>query len=182
MRFQFSLAGLLIGIILCAIALAALRFASAMWASIAFTLTWLALVSSFIAAACGRTDARRGWLAFSLAGWSYLLVSFGPWCNINLRPRLLTTELAEYIQPKVQNTGRLNEDLDRVRTMQNAFRSSIIGRNSAGPPWGLFEQTLHCVVAWFLAVAARTVCNRCGAMPLNTFEAHRDSAESDRQR
>lgn len=157
--FQFSLAGLLIGVTFFAIGLAALRFASETWAAIVFTLTMVALCGSLIGCMfCGR-ETRRCWIVFSLAGWTYLLITFGPWFNLNVRPRLLTTQFAQYLQPRVQELVQLMQDSDHERKME-AYFVAHTGWKATGPPWSRFEQTMHCIVAWLLAIAAGVICRR----------------------
>jgi hypothetical protein len=165
MRFQFSLAGLMGGVAFVAVSIAALRFASELWAALAFTLTVVALVGSLLGCMLRPAGMRRASGAFALAGWVYVILVFGPWFNIHARPRLISTHLARYCQPKLQELVRAMQDSDHARQMQVKFESNVARTIYPGPPWSRFEQVFHCIATWVFAFAAASLSGRWLAGP-----------------
>jgi hypothetical protein len=100
-RVRFSLAGLMGMVAVIAIACAALRFASELWASALFTLALAIVCVAIIGTLCSRASARGFWAGGALACSFYLVMVFGPWCSTNVSPHLLTTKLLDYIYPSL---------------------------------------------------------------------------------
>src|SRR5438477_4086400 len=99
MRPQFPIAWLLAAIGFCGVAFAALRYATDWWASIVFTMTLIGLAFSALYAVYRRGPRQAFWSAFVAFGSGYMLLVFGPWCEISIRPRLLTTKLFGTVFP-----------------------------------------------------------------------------------
>src|SRR5215472_6201067 len=96
-RIRFTIASLLVVVLVVAVGFAALREASDLWDSGAFTLTLVVLLVSILLAV-HRTESRRAfWLGFALFGWAYLGLSLVP----SIEPRLLTTKALAYLDSKV---------------------------------------------------------------------------------
>lgn len=104
-RFQFSLARLIGVVFAIAICCAALRYASKLWASTVFTLTLGILFVGLLLAVYRRAEARAFWVGFSLLGWGYLLMVFGPWFRSAVHNLLLTTRMLDYIAEKLSVSG-----------------------------------------------------------------------------
>jgi hypothetical protein len=121
-------------------------------------LTLAALVVALVACTTLQAGKRGAWAAFALVGWCYVVLVFGPWCNVHTRPRLITTHLAEYLQPKIQELVRVMIDTEQAAQMKARFNG-----NGLGPPWSYFERIAHCVVAWILSLAAAKVFSRLSA-------------------
>ena len=69
-RFRFSIAGLLVVVLIIAVAVAALRSATDAWEGCVFGTALLALLTAVLLAV-HRTDRRRAyWLGFALFGWA----------------------------------------------------------------------------------------------------------------
>jgi hypothetical protein len=85
-----------------AVACAALRFASELWASVMFTLALGFLCVAMLGALFSHASARRFWSGSALAGCLYLIIAFGPWCSTNVSPHLLTTNLLDQLHPRLQ--------------------------------------------------------------------------------
>src|SRR5690348_358666 len=96
-RIRFTIASLLVVVLLVAVGFAALREASDPWDSGVFTLA-LAILLVSILLAVHRTESRRAfWLGFALFGWGYLALSLIP----SIESRLLTTKALAYLDSKV---------------------------------------------------------------------------------
>lgn len=104
-RLRFSLLWLLGVVALIAVACAALRSASEIWGSAAFTLTVGALFAALLGLIFRQRASRAFWGGFALLGWGYLLLVFGPWFKDNVSHQLLTTKLLDYLHPKLQRSA-----------------------------------------------------------------------------
>ncbi len=95
-RIRFSIASLLVLVLLVAVGFAALRESNDLWESGVFTLTLAALVISILLA-LHRTESRRAfWIGFALFGWIYLGLTLVP----SIESRLRTKAIA-YIDSEV---------------------------------------------------------------------------------
>jgi hypothetical protein len=106
-RFRFSIAGLLVFIVICGIGFAALKESNDPWEHAVFSVTLLALVTAVLLAV-HRTEARRAfWLGFVVCGGCYLGFSLIP----AIESRLASTLGLSYIHSKLPlqsaNTLRL---------------------------------------------------------------------------
>jgi hypothetical protein len=96
-RIRFSIASLLVVVIVLAVAFAALREASDIWSSGIVTLTVGALLTSILLAVHRAASARAFWFGFALFGCTYLVLSFVP----AIESRLITTKGLTYLDSKV---------------------------------------------------------------------------------
>src|SRR5262249_22755734 len=96
-RIRFSIASLLVAVIVLAVAFAALREANDIWSSGIFTLTVGALLTSILLAVHRASSARAFWFGFALFGCTYLVLSFVP----AIESRLITTKGLTYLDSKV---------------------------------------------------------------------------------
>ena len=76
--FRFRIGSLMGIVLVLAIGFAALKNASATWASAIFLLTCGVLGLAVIGAICRRGADRAGWLGFALFGWGYMALAFWP--------------------------------------------------------------------------------------------------------
>ena len=96
-HIRFTIASLLVVVLIVALGFAALREASDLWESGVFTLALAALLVSILLAV-HRTESRRAfWIAFALFGWTYLGLSLVP----SIEYRMLTTKGLAYLDSKV---------------------------------------------------------------------------------
>ena len=80
-RFRFTIASLLVVILVLGLSFAGLRESSDLWESSIFTITLAVLLISILLAIY-RTDKRRAcWLGFALFGWIYLALALMPSLN-----------------------------------------------------------------------------------------------------
>jgi hypothetical protein len=91
--FRFSIAGLILFILICGVAFAALKESTDLWEHSVFSLTLLVLVTALLLA-FHRTGARRAfWLGFALLGGWYLALSLIP----PIETRLISSQGLSYI-------------------------------------------------------------------------------------
>src|SRR6516165_9477047 len=96
-RIRFSIASLLVVVLVLGVGVAALRESNETWGSGLFTLTLTVLLTSILLA-IHRTESRRAfWMGFALFGWTYLALSLVP----SIESRLATTKALAYLDSKV---------------------------------------------------------------------------------
>ena len=134
-RLRFSLLGLLGVIALIAVACAALRSASEIWGSAAFTLTVAALFVALVGVIFRQRASRAFWGGFALLGWGYLLLVFGPWFKDNVSQQLLTTKLLDYLQPKLQRSTTTPAVFSTPVTAAGVNGWTASGIPASGIPW-----------------------------------------------
>jgi MFS family permease len=141
MRLRFSIASLLAAIIFCGVGLAALRSASALWASALFTIVVALLSSAIPCTMASRGPHRLTWAGLAVFGWIYLAIAFGPWpFSPDGPPPLLTIPLLDAIQDAVVSDGKtpyMTEDRrspgDRVMGLRGKV-GRITGNLMPPPP------------------------------------------------
>lgn len=101
---RFSIGTLMMVVLVCGVAIAALHRASDTWAGVLLSLTMFLLGVAVIGAVYRQNATRAWWFGFALFGWGYLTLSSAPWFADQIRPRLPTTELLTYLH------GKLNPD------------------------------------------------------------------------
>jgi hypothetical protein len=113
---RVSIATLMIVVLVCGVAIAALRDASDTWAGVMLLLTF-GLLGFALLGIRRRTGARRAyWEGFALFGWSYLVLAFGPWFGDSVQPRLPTTALLDYAHGKLQPATAQTANLSWILT------------------------------------------------------------------
>jgi hypothetical protein len=96
-RIRFSIASLLVVVLILGVGFAALRESNDPWESGVFTLTLVALLVSILLV-IHRTESRRAfWMGFALFGWGYLVLSLVP----SIESRLMTSKALAYLNSKV---------------------------------------------------------------------------------
>jgi hypothetical protein len=128
MRFRITIARLIAAIGFIGLGLAALRFATELWASLVFTSTLLVLALAATYAAQRRGPRRAFWSAFVAFGVGYMVLAFGPWCETAIRPRLLTTKVLDALYPLVTPGPEGTEALWDYATARRGTRFSPDGR------------------------------------------------------
>ncbi|MDB5352859.1 MAG: hypothetical protein JWN86_4106 [Planctomycetota bacterium] len=97
---RFSIAGLMVVVLVSGVAVAALKNASDAWAGVLLLLTLLLLGISLLGILHRRGGARAFWQGFAIFGWGYLVLSQAPWIADQVGPRLPTTQLLAYAHEK----------------------------------------------------------------------------------
>jgi hypothetical protein len=96
-RIRFTIASLLVVVLLVAVGFAALREASDLWDRGVFTLALAVLLVSILFAVHRTGSERAFWLGFALFGWGYLGLSLVP----SIEPRLLMAKALAHLDSKV---------------------------------------------------------------------------------
>ena len=100
MRYtRFTIADLVLAVLLCAVALAALMFASTPWGAASLSIALSILTLAPLGIIYRRGERRAFWTGVVLCGWAYLTLSSGPWFIDYIRPKLLTTRILEWAYP-----------------------------------------------------------------------------------
>jgi hypothetical protein len=133
---RHTIAGLMLTVLACALAVAALRYASEFWVTIVLATT-LGLLGGSIFGVAYRTGARRaGWLGFLVFGGGYVALAFTPWgaeLETNLPVTRLLVRLDEAMHPDPSVGDRLV-----VRGISHlALRTTLATDDS-----GMFERAL----------------------------------------
>ena len=167
--FRFNIAGLIVFILICGVAFAALKEASDRWEQGVFNLTLLALITAVLLA-IHRTGARRAfWLGFALFGGCYLGFSSIP----PIESRLVTSQGLSYLHSKLPGqpaqtvalwittnspAGTTNAPTKTLRVTTDATGSGRVWALSSGSllsTWGSstenFVKIGHSLVALVLA-------------------------------
>lgn len=98
---RFSIGSLILVVLVCGVAAAALRDASSLWAETMVSLTLLLLAVAVLAAWNRHGAARAFWQGFAFFGWAYLVLIFGEWVHEYIRPPTepLLLYVHEWISP-----------------------------------------------------------------------------------
>jgi hypothetical protein len=102
------------------LAVAALRDPTVFWTRLSFTLAILGTAIAVLGAVVRHGPARPHWLGAALFAGGYLMLTFGPWFDTEVRPHLLTTGLLEWLYPRVHTTPMLS-DAQRGTAMLRIF-------------------------------------------------------------
>ncbi len=114
---QFSLRILMAFVLVSAFGLAALRNASALWATVMMMIALAFVLVAALWAVLLRGRERAWWLGFAVFGGIYLSVSVSPF-----RHRLGTPRLLEYVHAKVADTSIATFDVSRSHQNSVLFR------------------------------------------------------------
>lgn len=129
MRRRVSILGLMGLILLMGLGFAALRSASAFWASFLFTLAYLMVTASTIAAIASPGRERASWAGFAVACGGHLALVFGPLASAGglVVPPLLTTGLISRTLPTAPpGHPWLVEDSENVFDDASVVREKVV--------------------------------------------------------
>lgn len=108
-RPRITIAHIILFVLVVAIGLAAIRSGSDVWAGAMFSITFFAMICSFLGIAFGRGMRRVFWTGFATLGWSYLILLYIPWLNARVGRFLLAPALfpvvEEVLHPDSQGGG-----------------------------------------------------------------------------
>ena len=102
-RYRFSIRGLMIVIVVLALAFTALRTPSRLWANAWFTLALGGVTIAIPAAVANVGDRRAFWIGFAVCGWVYFIFSLAPWVDKEASHQLFTTTILDLASPYIIN-------------------------------------------------------------------------------
>jgi hypothetical protein len=123
---RISIAGLMAVVLVCGVAVAALREASDTWAGVLVFVTLGLLAFALLAIRQRREATRAFWEGFALFGWGYVTLAFGPWFADQVGSKLPTTQLLGYLH------GKLNPAPAQLQAVFMPYINNVWG--SATPP------------------------------------------------
>jgi hypothetical protein len=94
-RPRLSIAGLMFAVLWTAVAIAALRTPSRLWAAVLLSAILAALTFSLLGALHARGPSRAFWSGFAISGWLFFAVHYAPWLDEHLGPCLVSTSLCD---------------------------------------------------------------------------------------
>jgi len=129
--FRVTIAGLMALVLYVAVGFAALKTPSEAWATLTLLLLTLALLGSIFT----RGGNRAFWGGFAIAGWSYWILSFGPWFDTHIGPRLATKSLADGLYHHLQYVPKVGGEKVWFEYNNDIMRGfvAINSRSPAGP-------------------------------------------------
>jgi hypothetical protein len=94
---RFSISSIMGLILIIAVGVAALRNADEIWAGIILMVALGMGGVAILGVLHSRGRDRAWWAGFTIFAWGYLVLAFGPWFAVQIRPRLATTLLLDYL-------------------------------------------------------------------------------------
>jgi hypothetical protein len=132
--YRFSIRGMMTFVVLAAMAFAALRTPTRLWANAWYTMALVGVTIAMPAAVATRDGRRLFWLGFAVCGGVYFLFALTPWLEDQASYRLLTTTVLDLISSSVVDKSYL------ARTYIPAFQPpSTPGTPTPWQVWNLSE-------------------------------------------
>jgi hypothetical protein len=98
-RIRVSISGLLAGIAMLGLVLAALTHPSRLWGDSFYSLTLGTLLIAVLGVVYSRAQQRAFWVGFSVCGWAYFLAIWGPEPISTIGENLVTTDILSILYP-----------------------------------------------------------------------------------
>jgi hypothetical protein len=141
---RFTIAGLMGLVVVVAVGVAALRFASDLWAGVLLMLT-LGTLGAAVLAFHERAGVKRAWWrGFALFGWGYLALAMGPWAAETIAPHLPTSMGLDALYARMHPAAETHY-IKRVVSL------SPLRLSTSSPPPEPFRRVGHCL--WALLAA-----------------------------
>jgi hypothetical protein len=177
---RFSIANALALIAILAVALAALRNPSYLWANITFSLALGALVVAIVNAVYGREAGRAYWLGFSLCGGIYLAVCSMPGLRDSVCPRLATEAILDFLYPHLSPAATTPPAVPVVTANSPGVQPVFVSSRTGGatfympPPPPMIPRW----AAWTQPDRTASVGYMIGTVQLRSSEAFRQIGHS----
>ncbi len=144
--FHYSIAGMMIIIFVIAIVSAALKYATELWASVAFFLTFGMLLFSLIGVAFRQGNQRLFWAGFAVFGFGYFILAIST--GALGRPHLLTTTFIEFLYGKIGPSQTITSDKSTLQVTGMVMFSTTTPASGALP----FFQIGHSIATLLIAL------------------------------
>jgi hypothetical protein len=142
LRPRFTIARMMVLVVVSGLAIAALRIASRPWASVIVTLTVLSLGVSILGVLTAQGKDRAFWVGFTVFGGFYVVLSSGPWFETAVRPRLLSSRVIELLHPHLDRRGARDHVYLDLDSYYLALWDSTPGQAAASPSSGLIRLSI----------------------------------------
>jgi hypothetical protein len=177
---RFTIAGLMGLVVVVAVGVAALRFASELWAGVLLMLT-LGVLGAAVLTFHERAGAKRAWWrGFARFGWGYVALAMGPWASEAIAPHLPTSMGLDALYARMNPQGeegekdrRLQAYFDDIATVNalsgttaplTGFTSeTFVVSGSPGPAPEPFRRVGHCLGALLAACVGGLLGRACHA-------------------
>jgi hypothetical protein len=152
---RFSLLSLMAGVGYTSMILAALTTGSRLCAHLLFNVTLGAFLVGLLGAIYQARERRAFWVGFTIVGWIYLTLAFGPWCKDNIAPKLVTHNA---LVPLPESLVELHAAYHAERGFTPRRDPSgcyLIGPNAVFAPtatWDVVQETVDSATAMLCAV------------------------------
>jgi hypothetical protein len=141
---RFSIRKLMAGIVIAALAMAALKNASAFWSSVLLMVTLAVIGSAMLGAVAMQGREQHWWRGFALFSGCYLALALGLFPGETLHPPLGTThllgQLHEQMHPAMVPAKENLETLVFERQRKTSFLESLLSRSTKSDPMILSVQ------------------------------------------
>jgi hypothetical protein len=135
---RFSIRALMVGIVITALAMAALRNASAFWSSVLLMVTLAVTGFAMLGAVAMQGREQHWWIGFALFSGCYLALALGLFPGETLHPPLGTThllgQLYEQMHPAMVPAKENLETLVFERQRKTSFLESLLSRSPKSDP------------------------------------------------
>jgi hypothetical protein len=162
-RYRYSIRGLMLLIVMLAVAFAALRYPSPFWANAWFSMA-LAGVTLAIPAAIGSAGGDRAfWSGFAVCGWVYFVMSLAPGIDRETSPQLLTTTILDVGSPYIIEKSYLVKayikyfDAPSAPETPTPWQAWNLPEIMQAETWRLGYATLHCP-SFYLRIGHAAFC------------------------
>ncbi len=136
-RYRFSIRGLMIVVLLLAMAFAGLRTPTRLWANVWYSMALFGIAIAIPLAVAEREGRRLFWIGFAVCGWVYFLFAMAPGFEEQASYRLATTTVLDLVSPHVLDLNYLTRIY--AQTMQPP---SSPARPTPWQTWNLTEYPL----------------------------------------
>jgi hypothetical protein len=176
---RFSIASISAVIAIFAVALAALRSPSYLWANVTFSLALGALVVAIINVIYGRGAGRAYWLGFTLCGGIYLAICSFPGLHDSVCPRLVTEVVLDFLYPHLSPAETTSWGATLVVTTGTGNTGTGLQVMPGSPTWHLTRSQVSPSprvppwTAWTEPDRTIGVGYQIGTVSLNSSEAFR---------
>ncbi len=135
-RPRITIAHIILVVLVVAVGLAAIRSGSAAWAGAMFSITFFAMICSFLGVALGRGMRRIYWSGFAILGWSYLLLIYVPWLDGKVGRFFLAPNLFAYLEEVLHSDSQGGAGMQSLplgilgaTATAGGFDGGVIGRS-----------------------------------------------------
>lgn len=154
-RYRFSIRGMMIVVLLLAMAFAGLRTPTRLWANVWYSMALFGVAIAIPLAVAERDGRRLFWIGFAVCGWVYFLVALAPWIEEQASYRLATTTVLDLVSPHVLDMNYLERIYARTiqppswPTRPTPWQTWNLSEYPLSPNWRHGYAELHAPFLYF---------------------------------